>query len=76
MAQSESNGHNANPCKFVRKCPMYPQFKNEFGLRMFKLTYCESTNYPQCARYKLASKGTMPPGDLLPNGRTLARGTQ
>ncbi len=62
-------------CRFISRCPMYPKFKNEFGVRMFKMTYCESSNFEQCARYKLASNGEMPPADLLPNGRTLAGGT-
>ena len=51
---------------------MYPKFKNEFGLRTFKQTYCESDRHVRCHRYKQAVEGTMPPPDLLPNGKTMA----
>ncbi|MFK7734236.1 MAG: hypothetical protein AB8B48_21615 [Pseudomonadales bacterium] len=62
---------NATACRFSIKCPMYPKFKNEFGLEVFKKTYCHSRRHTECERFKFASNGTMPPADLLPNGRTL-----
>ncbi len=37
---------------------------------MMQALYCES-DFSRCERYKLASAGTMPPGDLLPNGERL-----
>ncbi len=58
-------------CRFASRCPMYPKFKNEFGLNVFKTSYCHSSRHEQCSRFALASKGTMPPADLLPNGKTL-----
>ncbi len=62
-------------CRFAKKCPMYPKFRNEFGLNIFKTTYCNSSYHTNCERFKSASKGRMPPPDLLPNGRTLVSGT-
>ncbi|MCP5179162.1 MAG: hypothetical protein H6994_04545 [Pseudomonadales bacterium] len=62
---------NTDSCRFSSRCPMYQTFRNDFGLRMFQTTYCNSANHAKCARFALASKGTMPPSDLLPNGRTL-----
>ncbi len=59
-------------CKFKEKCPMFPVFKNVFGLQVFKLTYCESENHTKCARYKIAISGSMPPEKLLPNGKSQA----
>lgn len=59
-------------CKYKEKCPMFPVFKNTFGLQVFKLTYCESINHNKCERFKLASVGSMPPANLLPNGKQLA----
>ncbi len=52
---------------------MFPLFVNEFGLKVFKTTYCHSSQFKRCHRYQLASSGTMPAGDLLPNGKKLRR---
>jgi hypothetical protein len=51
---------------------MFPKFRNEFGLSMFKSAYCLSKRHTTCARHQSATSGVMPPGDLLPNGRRLA----
>jgi hypothetical protein len=59
-------------CPFISHCPMFPHFRNELGLAMFKKAYCQSKRHEICERYKKASAGTMPPPDLLPNGRRLA----
>ena len=66
------NKKSEAPCQFVVKCPMFPKFKNNFGLNIFRKTYCESRNHTRCERFKLASQGTMPAANLLPNGKTLA----
>ena len=50
---------------------MYPLFRNEFGLDVFKKTYCNVSLHDRCERYKLATQGKMPEPDLLPNGRRM-----
>ncbi len=51
---------------------MFPMFKSDAALRVYKLTFCENAErHTQCARFKLASAGTMPEPDLLPDGTRL-----
>jgi hypothetical protein len=61
----------SNHCRFRDRCPMYPNFRNEFGLEVFKKTYCNVSHHDRCERYKLATQGKMPEPDLLPNGRRM-----
>jgi hypothetical protein len=63
----------ASRCRFVERCAMFPLFVNDFGLKVFKTTYCHASAHQRCHRYKLAISGTMPDPDLLPNGRRLVR---
>jgi hypothetical protein len=50
---------------------MFPIFQNQHVLRIYQIQYCES-QFENCERYKLASKGTMPRPELLPDGKLLA----
>mgnify|MGYP000390955879 CR=1 FL=1 len=59
-------------CPFINRCPMFPQFRNEFGLQVFKTAFCKSEWHTNCERYKQAITGTMPPANLLPNGKVLS----
>ena len=67
MSESTERVH----CRFVSQCPMFPIFQNKHVLRIYQIQYCES-RFEECERYKLASKGTMPAPELLPDGRTLS----
>ena len=58
-------------CEFLTKCPMFPKFEGPTGLEHFKDVYCFTADHVKCERYKQASQGTMPPKNLLPNGRSL-----
>lgn len=57
-------------CKFVRKCPMFGEFSSRATLRIFQIHYCYG-DYGRCERYKRATRGFMPPADLLPDGTLL-----
>ena len=50
---------------------MFPIFQNRHVLRIYQIQYCES-RFKDCERYKQASKGTMPPPELLPDGKNLS----
>lgn len=67
----EKTDETSGRCPFVDRCPMFPLFVNDFGLQVFKTTYCHSSQFGRCRRHQLAISGTMPEGDLLPNGRRL-----
>ncbi|MFT5442391.1 MAG: hypothetical protein ACI8W3_001433 [Myxococcota bacterium] len=58
-------------CRFMAKCPIFPIFRCEHTLKTFQLIYCES-RFEDCARFKLASTGTMPGPRLLPDGTILS----
>ena len=57
-------------CRFVTRCPMFPMFRSRAVLRVYQVMYCHRS-FERCARYKLASRGTMPEPTLLPDGATL-----
>ncbi|MCB9613356.1 MAG: hypothetical protein H6721_08490 [Sandaracinus sp.] len=42
--------------------------RNQSALRVLQSLYCQG-DYGRCARYKLASRGEVPPLTLLPDGR-------
>lgn len=58
-------------CPYIPMCPMFPKFRSQFGLEVFKTAYCNSTRHLNCERYRHAVQGNMPPANLLPNGREL-----
>lgn len=58
------------PCPFMKICPMFPVFESQLIPRIYQSQYCTS-RYEKCERYKLASHGTMPPPELLPDGDKL-----
>lgn len=49
---------------------MYPHFQLKSVLRIYQSRYCER-RFEECERYKLATSGTMPDPDLLPDGERL-----
>lgn len=51
-------------------CPLYPQFKVQSLLNVWKITYCEG-EFEKCERFKLSSCGEKVPATLLPNGKHL-----
>lgn len=51
-------------------CPLYPQFKVQSLLNIWKISYCEGT-FERCERFKLSSTGAKVPITLLPNGKSL-----
>lgn len=46
---------------------MFPLFRRKVVLRIFQIRYCES-EFTECARYRLATAGTMPDPRMLPDG--------
>lgn len=48
---------------------MFPLFVEGTALAVIKALYCEGV-YTNCERYKRATRGVIPPRDLLPDGRT------
>ena len=49
---------------------MYPVFSSKSVLAIYQALYCNG-RYERCQRYTLASEGTMPAPDLLPDGDRL-----
>lgn len=54
-------------CPKIAKCPMFPLFRRKVVLRIFQIRYCES-DFTECARYRMATAGTMPDPRMLPDG--------
>ena len=59
----------------MKRCPMFPIFTSQSVLKVYQALYCQG-RYHGCKRYELASSGTMPPPELLPDGSKLNRETQ
>lgn len=57
-------------CRFIEHCPMFPLFTSRHVLRIYQIQYCEA-KFETCERFKLASAGTMPAPELLPDGDRL-----
>lgn len=51
---------------------MFGAFESQTVLKIFQIRYCNG-DHSKCERFKLASSGTMPDSDLLPDGDRLAR---
>ena len=58
-------------CSRVSECPLFKVFTMNASLKLWKTLYCEA-QFARCERFKLAGTGQRVPGNLLPNGRTLA----
>lgn len=58
-------------CKHVDCCPMFALFSLKAGLRIWQAHYCEKSP-ERCERIRMEAAGSMPPADLLPNGRMIA----
>lgn len=52
---------------------MYPVFSSKSVLAIYQTLYCNG-RYERCARFVLASQGTMPEPNLLPDGDRLKSG--
>ncbi|MEZ4215730.1 MAG: hypothetical protein R3E88_04565 [Myxococcota bacterium] len=57
-------------CPFIARCPMFPLFESQHVLRIYQIQFCES-KFERCMRHQKASRGVMPPANLLPDGQTL-----
>lgn len=57
-------------CSHIATCPMFPLFKMESSLNVWKVNFCEA-NFTRCARYQKSSCGDDVPKNLLPNGHLL-----
>lgn len=60
-------------CPHINSCPMFPTFKLQSALEIWKIRYCTSESYPTCARYKLSEQGRPVPPNLMPSGTLLRR---
>lgn len=54
---------------------MFGEFSSQATLRIFQIHYCHG-DFLRCVRHQRASKGVMPPADLLPDGSLLRQRTQ
>jgi hypothetical protein len=52
---------------------MFPTFKLQSALEIWKIRYCTSDGYTGCERYKLTQKGHPVPLNLMPSGVLLRR---
>ena len=58
------------PCPHIPTCPMFPLFRMESLLKVWKVNYCEA-DFNKCVRYQKNTCGEDIPKNLLPNGRML-----
>ncbi len=58
-------------CPHAKSCGMFPLFKYQSLLNIWKIEYCEK-DYEKCARYQKTLKGEAVPDDMLPNGQTIS----
>ncbi len=58
-------------CPNQRTCPLFPLFKVDSLLAVWKTYFCESS-FEQCERFKRSSTGQSVPDTLLPNGNSLS----
>ena len=57
-------------CPHSTNCAIYPLFRLESILNIWKLNYCES-EFSTCARFQLSRDARPVPITLLPNGKHL-----
>lgn len=60
----------AKSCPHITTCALFPRFKLQDSLAIWKINYCEGT-YERCERHQRAERGEDVPPMLLPNGREL-----
>ena len=59
-------------CPNREGCPLYPEFKSTNILRIFQVSYCDtSAAWKRCERYQMKERGERPPPRLLPTGEML-----
>jgi hypothetical protein len=58
-------------CPNIEGCPMFPYFRHEGTLAVWKINYCESSDHTRCERYRLFLEGKRPEDGMLPNGSFL-----
>jgi hypothetical protein len=62
-------------CSHISNCPLYPLFRVQALLNIWKLNYCEG-DFSKCARFQKSERGEPVPVNLLPNGQLLAGATK
>lgn len=58
-------------CPHAGNCALFPLFKYQSLLNIWKLEYCER-DYERCTRYQKSLRGEAAPDDMLPNGETIS----
>ena len=58
-------------CPNMEACALFPVFSNAPFLKVWQITYCESSEHKRCARFAGMCKGEPVPATLLPNGKHL-----
>jgi hypothetical protein len=58
-------------CSHTASCPLYSLFKSQALLGVWKVTYCDTDQHRECARFVLTCEGRSVPPNLLPNGKLL-----
>ncbi|VAW54086.1 hypothetical protein MNBD_GAMMA06-5 [hydrothermal vent metagenome] len=58
-------------CSHITSCELFVQFAMNPALELWKINYCESQSYSDCARYKKSLLGLPVSLTLLPNGNSI-----
>lgn len=72
---TESKAATVESCPHAVNCPLFPTFKLNSLLNVWKLSYCDGA-YATCARYRLSMEGKHVPLTMLPNGKQLTLPTK
>lgn len=58
-------------CPNIERCPMFPLFRHEGTLAVWKINYCETPGCARCERWQRFCRNERPPDGMLPNGKLL-----
>jgi hypothetical protein len=68
-----SGGSDGEECGRLATCQFFTRLSLPAAGEALKALYCRS-DYPSCARFRLAETGQAVPPDLWPDGKTYAWG--
>lgn len=57
-------------CPHIDACPMFPLFRLQSALKVWKIHFCEGT-HEKCERFHRSCQSQPVPHNLLPNGEQL-----
>ncbi len=65
----------AKTCPNKQSCQLFPLFRLRSSLQYWMEVYCDA-DYRRCVRYQRACEGSMPPPNILPNGKDIHKLTK